>query len=130
MKRVYAGDMCEAQRALHRRYGNLVRIAPDEVSSSNVDDIPLIFRNKDPLMKTDLYPLFTQPEISEQPNLFSALDENFHAQLKRTVNSVYTFSNILKHEDYVGSCTDLLIQRLGEFADTKEPVDFAKWLQM
>lgn len=130
MYRLYAGDMDQVQRALHKKYGPSVRVAPDEVSSSRSSDIPLIYRDREPLLKTDFYPIWADPSISKEPDLFTCIDERVHAQKRRVLNPVYTLSNILKNEQHIATCTSLFIQRLGEYADTKEDVDLGQWSQM
>jgi hypothetical protein len=130
MYRIIAADMDRVQRALHKKYGPLVRIGPDEVSSANPSDIPLIYRTSDPLIKTDFYSIWADPSLSKYPDMFTCRDEKYHAQIRKTVNPVYTLGNILKHEDHIGKCTQLLVQRLGEFADKDEVVDIGRWVQM
>lgn len=58
MYQVKTGHMDRIQRELHKQYGSVVRIAPNEVTSSNAADIPQIYRLNDPLLKTDFYPLW------------------------------------------------------------------------
>jgi hypothetical protein len=59
--RMYVGDVEIAQRALHQKYGPLVRITPNELVSSDPTAIPLIYRTQNPLAKTDWYLTF-RPE--------------------------------------------------------------------
>jgi hypothetical protein len=55
MYRMVLGDVEVTQRELHNRYGPLVRIAPNEVFSSDSDAVPLIYTTQNPLNKTDWY---------------------------------------------------------------------------
>ncbi|KAF2709865.1 cytochrome P450 [Pleomassaria siparia CBS 279.74] len=130
MWRIYVGDMDVVQRRLHTKYGPIVRIAPDEVSTAEPSAIPKIYRNQRPLTKTDFYPLWSGTDISKQPDTFTCIDERVHSNYRRTVNPVYTLSNILKSEDYISNVSRLFVQRLGEFADRNESIDLGKWLQM
>lgn len=52
---MYLGDLEVAQSALHKQYGQLLRIAPNEVVSSDPNAIRLIYSTKRPLIKTDWY---------------------------------------------------------------------------
>lgn len=130
MYQVYMGDMDKVQRAMHRKYGPVVRLAPNEVTSANAADIPKIYRLTDPLLKTDFYPIWGAPQISKQPDQFTCIDEKEHTRYRKIVAPVYSLANILKHEDYVAKCTNLFLERMTEFADKKEPVDIGHWFQM
>ncbi|KAL5416319.1 hypothetical protein PMIN03_002123 [Paraphaeosphaeria minitans] len=123
MYQVYKGDMDKVQRAMHKRYGPVVRLAPNEVTSASAADIPKIYRFADPLLKTDFYPIWGAPQISKQPDQFTCIDEKEHTRYRKIVAPVYSLGNILKHQDYVAKCTTLFLERMTEFADKKEQVD-------
>ena len=55
MYRVFVGDMHIVQRRLHERHGLVIRIAPNEVSTSNPSEIKEIYKYQAPLTKTDFY---------------------------------------------------------------------------
>lgn len=130
MYQIYARNMDKVQRALHEKYGPVVRIAPNEVSSANAADIPKIYRLNDPLLKTDFYPIWGAPQISKQPDQFTCIDEKEHTRYRKIVAPVYSLANVLKHEDYISKCTSLFLERMTEFADKGEKVDIGEWLQM
>ncbi|EOA91723.1 uncharacterized protein SETTUDRAFT_152774 [Exserohilum turcica Et28A] len=130
MYRVYVGDMHTVQRQLHEQYGPVVRIGPNEVSTADLSTLPQIYRNQRPLIKTDFYSVWGGGTISEQLDLFAETNERVHSNRRRTVNPVYTLTNVLKNETYINKVSELFIQRLGEFADRGESLDFGEWLQM
>jgi hypothetical protein len=53
MYRIYIGDMDKVQRSLHERYGPVVRIAPNEVSTTEIPVMSNIYKHQRPLVKTD-----------------------------------------------------------------------------
>ncbi|PSN68694.1 cytochrome P450 [Corynespora cassiicola Philippines] len=130
MYRMYAGDMEIASRALHERYGPLVRIAPNEVTCSDPEAIPRIYHTHRPLEKTDWYLAFRPVGIGGRTDLFTELNEKNHADLRKIVGPVYSLSNILKNEDKEDECMELFMKILGEFADDGEEFDFGLWLEM
>ena len=130
MYRIYAGDMEIVQQNLHKKYGPLVRIAPNEVSSADPASIPEIYRSRGPLLKTDFYLPWRNSSITKQPDHFTCIDEVEHARYRKIVAPVYVLSNVLKHEDYIGKCTDLFIQRMREFVDRDLEVNLGQWVQM
>lgn len=128
--RIYIGDMHLVQRRLHEKYGQIVRIAPNEVSTTELSAIPKIYRNQAPLTKTDFYSVWGGGNISKQLDTFAETDEKVHTKYRQIVNPVYTLSNVLKSESYINKVSALFIQRLGEHADRKETIDLGTWLQM
>jgi hypothetical protein len=130
MYRIYVGDMHEVQRRLHEQYGPIIRIGPNEVSTSELSAIPKIYRNQAPLSKTDFYAVWGGGTISEQLDTFSETNEKTHSNYRRIVNPVYTLSNVLKSEHYINKVSALFIKRLGEHADRDEPINLGTWLQM
>lgn len=123
------GDMEHKQRALHKKYGPLIRIAPDECACSDPQAIKLLYRTQRPLTKTDFYPVWGNKKFSKYPDLFSVTDERLHADRRRIVNNVYTLSNVLQLEEYIDTCSKLFSKRLGEFSDQRSIVDLGAWLQ-
>ncbi|KAF2710606.1 cytochrome P450 [Pleomassaria siparia CBS 279.74] len=131
MYRMYRGDLEHFHRELHDKFGPLVRVAPDEVVSNDPSAIPLIFRVQKPLEKTVWYLVWRAvPHISNQPDMFTSIDEKEHAAYRRIVGGYYAMSSILRNEDQLDGCVNLFIERLGEFADRKEDFDFGLWLEM
>jgi hypothetical protein len=123
--------MHEVQRRLHERYGPIIRIGPDEVSTSELSAIPKIYRNQAPLSKTDFYSAWGGSDgICERSDTFAERDEKLHSDYRRIVNPVYTLSNVLKSEEYINSVSALFIKRLEEYADHDETINLGTWLQM
>jgi hypothetical protein len=130
MYRIYVGDMHDVQRRLHEQYGPIIRIAPNEVSTTDLSAIPKIYRYQAPLTKTDFYSVWGGGTISDQLDTFAQPDERVHSNYRRIVNPVYTLSNVLRSESYINNVSALFIQRLGEHADRQEAIDLGLWLQM
>ncbi|KAI4665696.1 uncharacterized protein J4E78_003160 [Alternaria triticimaculans] len=128
--RMFLGDLEVVQRELHEQYGPLIRIAPNEVSSSDSDAISLIYTTQKPLTKTDWYVSFRPRGISEHADLFTETDEEKHTRYRRIVQPAYQMVSILKHQDAIDDCTNLLKVRLDKFAKTNEEVDLGLWLEL
>ena len=115
---------------LHKKYGPVVRIAPNHVSIADPKMIPIIYNTKETFTKTGFYPIQCiswkkQPEM----NLFSTRDPEYHRVEKRKVGAAYSLANLLQSEQAIDSCSELFMSRLGEFASRNEPVDLGAWLQ-
>lgn len=124
------GNMEHVQRALHQKYGPLIRIAPNEIACAYPDALKQIYRLQAPLSKTDFYPVWGNKSFSKYPDLFSGTDEKLHSERRRIVNHVYSLSNVLQSEEYIDKCSELFIKRLGEYADAQQTVNLGEWLQM
>lgn len=124
-----AGGRAEhLQRALHKKYGHLVRIAHDEVSVSDPSAVKIIHNIKSGFTKTDFYPPFA-PNISPHGDHFTQLDEAKHAERRKYVNAVYSMSTILESETYINACTDVFLEKMERFAATGSEIDFGEWIQ-
>lgn len=124
------GDMEHEQRRLHKKYGALVIIAPDEVACAAPEAKNIIYPMKSANPKTDFYSMWQNPSIGNFHDHFSQRDEKVHATRRRIVNHVYTLSNILRSEEYIDKCSALFMQRMAEYADAGQVVDLGEWLQM
>ncbi|KAF1941940.1 cytochrome P450 [Clathrospora elynae] len=126
----HAGDLEIQQRALHERYGPLVRVAPDEVVCADPREIPTIYPLSKPLEKTPWYDVWRPVGLPGRRDMFTNRSEKDHAAYQRMVAHIYSLSNVLKSEPELDKTCSLFIERLGEFADSNEAFDFGLWLEM
>lgn len=61
--------------------------------------------------------------------LFSTLDEDFHAAIKRPVSSAYSMSTLTEFEPFVDSTIHSMFTQLNRFAAKGNDCDIAMWLQ-
>ena len=110
-------------------YGPLVRIAPDEVSSSDPKAIPKIYPIQRPLEKTDWY-LTYRPVALGGIDAFTDDNEKHHTATRKIVGSAYTLTSMLKNEGPLDDVVNLFMEKLGEFADQQTAFNFGEWLEM
>ena len=110
-------------------YGTLIRIAPDEVSCSDPTAIPTIYPIQKPLEKTDWY-LTYRPVALGGIDAFTDDNEKHHATTRKVVGPAYTLTSMLKNEGALDDVVNLFMEKLGEFADQQDTLDFGKWLEM
>lgn len=91
------GDWPQRLQRLHKRYGPVVRIAPNEVSVDHVDAIPKIYGIGKGFTKTSFYAMFGDPKY--KPNIFNERDEATHAQQKRWSGSACESTSRNQRED-------------------------------
>ncbi|KAL8720086.1 MAG: hypothetical protein Q9225_002993 [Loekoesia sp. 1 TL-2023] len=67
---------------------------------------------------------------SRLPSLFSTTDEQYHAQLRRSVNSAFSMSALVQYEPFVDDTTSKFLDQTEALFLSKHAVcDFAEWLQ-
>jgi hypothetical protein len=85
---------------------------------------------KEPLEKTVWYDAWRPAGMKARPDMFTNRSEKDHAAYQRILGHVYSLTNVLKSEPELDKTRELFIQRLDEFADRNEELDFGLWLEM
>ncbi|PIA92186.1 Benzoate 4-monooxygenase [Cercospora beticola] len=129
--KIREGSFDEVNRDLHRKYGRLVRIAPNEVSVSDPEAVTLIYGIKSKFTKTNFYPIWKPDAFAtKHADQFTDLDEAHHSARRRLLSNIYSMSSVLESEAHVDACTELFMARLSEFAANGKVLDLGTWLQM
>lgn len=110
--------------ALHKRYGPIVRIAPDEVSIASPEAARLLLSAGKGFHKTDFYGVFPPPE---NPDIFTEVREHVHAQKKKVANIPYSMAAMQQLSPLINDTIEVLMQKLDASAGTG-PVDLGNWL--
>ncbi|KAF5866522.1 hypothetical protein ETB97_011407 [Aspergillus alliaceus] len=124
---VSRGDLDVVQRELHKIYGPLVRIAPDEIACADPEAIRKIYSTTSPLNKSDFYHIWNVGSFSKYPNAFAIVDEKLHFERRRIVNSVYSMSTVLTLESYIDDCSRLFVERMTERTVPDQAIDLGDW---
>ncbi|RAH40245.1 cytochrome P450 [Aspergillus brunneoviolaceus CBS 621.78] len=124
---VARGKAVIEQKELHRKYGPIVRIAPNELIMNEARSLKAIYGANSGwhIRSHDADAL-----LARYPDHFSATDEQLHARRRRIVSHAYSMSNVLQAEKYVDKCTDVLLERFAELARQGATVDFFRWARM
>lgn len=116
---------------LHRKHGDIVRLAPNVLSFANPKVIKQIYGLNKGMVKSGFYPV--QQAVSNGhrlPSLFSTTDEAYHAQLRRSVSNAFSMSALVQYEPLVNEVLETFLSQTDKiYARTGEVCDFAKWLQ-
>jgi len=99
--------------ALHRKYGRLVRIAPDEVSIASPEAARTVLSAGKRFYKTDFYAVFPPPE---NPDIFTEVREDVHAQKKKVANVPYSMAAMQQLSPFIDDTIELLATKLDGLA--------------
>lgn len=117
---------------LHKKYGRVVRIAPDEVSLSSPEAGRLLLSAGKGFYKTDFYGVFPPPE---NPDIFTETREHVHAQKKKVANVPYSMAAMQQLSPFIDDTIEFFISRLDSKADAAPTngnrlpeVDLGNWL--
>ncbi|KAF9880386.1 cytochrome p450 oxidoreductase [Colletotrichum karsti] len=117
---------------LHRKYGPVVRIAPNEVSVASPEAARHVLSAGKRFYKTAFYGVFPPPE---NPDIFTEVDEEAHARKKKVANVPYSMAAMQHLSPFIDDTIDLLVTKLSEFTGQQhtdykvnKSVDLGAWL--
>ncbi|KAI0405100.1 cytochrome P450 [Xylaria palmicola] len=118
-------------RQLHAKYGDVVRLGPNTLSFADPKALKTIYGLNKGFIKSDFY--IVQQGVSKGrglATLFSTTDNNFHAQLRRCVNSAFSMSALVQYEPFVNNTIKLFFEQTERlYVNNPEGCDFVRWLQ-
>jgi len=98
---------------LHRKYGKLVRIAPNHISIAEPEALYIIYAHVNGGSKSDFYDVF----VSLHRGLFSTRDRAEHARKRKLISSSFSQKNLLEFEPYIQNSIALLISKWDSMTD-------------
>ncbi|RGP77186.1 cytochrome p450 [Fusarium longipes] len=112
--RYFRGTWHEDVLTLHKRYGQVVRISPGEVSFTDQDAIKAIYGHGKHVSKAAFYDAFLVPNMTA--SFFATRNNNAHRFLRSRVASAYSMTSILTMEPLIQEVMDLNLRKLDELA--------------
>lgn len=120
------GDLVHRIKALHDQYGEVVRIAPDELSFVSGKAFSDIYGNKD-FQKN---PIWIRPQVNGFHSIHGANDTD-HVRFRRLFSHAFSDKARRLQEPILQSYVDLLMNRLDEkvpaSATSKAVIDVGQW---
>ncbi|OQE44528.1 hypothetical protein PENCOP_c002G03466 [Penicillium coprophilum] len=109
---------------LHKKHGDFVRIAENEVSVSHPDAVKQLLHAN--IAKGSWYSIFSLPDY-HYVNQMSELNPRRHIEKSRNIAAGFALSNIIKSEPHVDKILHCLKERLDGLSKSNEAVEFDKW---
>jgi hypothetical protein len=105
----YIGDECTLINELHKKYGPVIRIAPNEVCFSDGTALVPIYSEKGGFLKA---PCYTNFDIEGHRTIFSALDPAHRAIRSKAVLPMFSMGNIRNGNDVIEDCVRKFVARI------------------
>ncbi|KAL3494005.1 cytochrome P450 monooxygenase [Aspergillus germanicus] len=126
--RACSGSLPFDMLSLHARYGDIVRIAPDELAFSHPDAWKDIMGHKNGLPEMSKAEWFYRP-LPEEPLHVVNEDNERHKRLRRQLAYAFSDKGMRGQEGVIRGYVDILLGKLREMsgAGTGEPVTISDW---
>ncbi|KAK1220916.1 hypothetical protein PQX77_016295 [Marasmius sp. AFHP31] len=96
----------------HKKYGPLVRIAPNHLSVADFDLVPIIYASgPKSLDKSPYYKAFIS---GSEPSIFSTVDRNDHAKKRRFYTGTFAPKTVKEYGPLVFSVMGRLLEKLDQ----------------
>lgn len=127
MRKILAGQFAQDIRTLHQKYGDVVRIAPDELSFINGDAWKAIYGTRLGHGQKRKDSRFYPPTAGNAPSIISSNDAD-HSRFRRLLSHAFSDSALRGQEPIIQKYVDLLMERLRQNADNgTRALDLVKW---
>lgn len=125
---VYRGQFEHENIELHRKYGPIVRVAPNMYSIDIPDSVNTVYHISSKMPKSSWYEGWKHPS-PDRWTLFPDRDMKRHALTRRRFQYLYSMSSLITYEGYSHECADLLQTQLRRHAAQGKELDLGHWLQ-
>ncbi|TID21823.1 hypothetical protein E6O75_ATG05218 [Venturia nashicola] len=125
---VRKGNFEEVNIRLHRKHGNMVRVAPDHYSIDDPKAIKQIYGIGSKFPKSEWYEAWKHPS-PERWALFSDRNMARHAETRKRFQNLYSMTSLVSYETFVDDCADVFSQRLTEIAQSGKSINMGHWFQ-
>ncbi|RFU28324.1 hypothetical protein B7463_g7997, partial [Scytalidium lignicola] len=126
--KVWQGDFEVTNIDLHKKYGPIVRVAPNQYVIDDPAAIKTIYGIGSKFTKSDWYQGWKHPS-PDRWTLFPDQDVKRHAENRKRFQAMYSLSSLVTYEQFVDDCTKLLVDKLAKFAREGREVNMCHWFQ-
>ncbi|KAI1133127.1 cytochrome P450 [Nemania abortiva] len=113
--------------ALHKRYGSVVRIGPNELSVGDPEAFLQIYRVNKPYVKSACYSVV---KGSRPFDLTGERSEKIHSAQRRLVARAYSMESTMRLEPQIHELVTILLKRFDDVAFSEQIIDLGYWLQL
>ncbi|KAI8287658.1 hypothetical protein K4K60_012226 [Colletotrichum sp. SAR11_57] len=129
---VYRGHHHLDELKWHAKYGKIVRVAPNLVAISDVDEINQIYGIGTKFIKSafyDLSALYDEEGLVPDPFVIRH-DKGLHSRMKRNAANAYSMNGLVQFEPWINTVMDRLVAILDRNASSGTVCDLGTLLKM
>ncbi|KAF2637187.1 cytochrome protein [Massarina eburnea CBS 473.64] len=123
--KLLTGTRTEWVEELHQRYGNIVRLSPNEIQFSSIKAVKTIHSYRKVFPKSAFYSYFTS--AYKVQSVFNTTDLVTHARYRRLLAGPLSESGLKNVEALVDSRATMAIEKIGEEMDKKGYANAMQW---
>ncbi|KAJ5578053.1 uncharacterized protein N7459_007017 [Penicillium hispanicum] len=128
----YRGTRTRTIHSLHQKYGDVVRVGPNEISFSSLSALRKIYGAGSGFERTEFYRMF---DVYGHQNLFTFAEASRHAQRKKVLAHAYSKSAILSPNGLGKSLVEKNVKRYLELLarekkDAEETFQSLHWFSL
>lgn len=116
----FVGDECTAIFQLHKQYGPVLRVGPNDVDIADGDAVEPIYTDRGGFQKTQAYSKF---DIDGHATIFSTQTLAERANRAKAVVSLFSTASIRNSQPVLGRVVDEFVTRLQDEARIGKPVN-------
>ncbi|KAL2797882.1 cytochrome P450 [Aspergillus keveii] len=116
----YVGDECTVIFELHKKYGSVLRVAPNDVDIASGDAIEPIYLTRGGFPKTSVYSKF---DIEGHTTIFSTLTLPERANRAKAVAPLFSTASIRDSQDALNGVVSEFVERIRRDAKSGQPVN-------
>lgn len=121
------GDWSEIILDLHKKYGKIVRLAPNELSVVDESAMKALFGHNTAAIKSKWYSAFQSPQGA--PNILATQDPKVHAGIRRRFAPAFKMTVLLRQEDSMQKYLDKLWKSLEKPASDGTVIDMCHYTE-
>ncbi|KAI2899636.1 hypothetical protein CBS11852_3203 [Aspergillus niger] len=125
---ITTGQFIHSVRALHERYGPVVRLAANEVSFTDPQAWQDIYGHHGGERAFPRNPVWYQPALNGVHHILSASNSD-HARIRHLLSHAFSERALKSQEPMIQVFFNLLIERLRPLADGRQAININDWLQ-
>jgi len=129
---LWSGSLSKDVRRLHQQYGNVVRIAPNEISFARPDAINDIYLNLPGRPAISKSKVWHGPQPGRPVSVLNALDPKNHQRFRKAMEPGFTDRAVRAQESVIQSYSNLFISHLDEIvskASDGAVVNIVRWYE-
>ncbi|KAF4772824.1 VerB [Colletotrichum scovillei] len=123
------GRRTHIQAKLHLKYGDVVRVRPDELSYTSAQAWNDIYAHHPGRPEFPKDPRRQRRNPNKQSHILGANKQD-HSRYRRLLSGAFSERGLRQQEKLIMGHVELLIDNLSKFASTGEKLDLTKWYNM